>query len=138
MKLSKKDAKLFLEIFKFYPFVKIAATVDIPSEISELLNSELQRCEGELDIFENDNFRPKRGVYDYVVICDTLDENILQTAKNSLKAVAELVVLLDKNRFGLYEAVDKISEADFAAANDIDLFDEYHLITAKRLLMYGV
>jgi len=137
MRLSKRDAEFFLQIFKFYPFAKIAAISDVPREIYVLLEKRLEDCGGNLDIYEKESFRSKRGFYDYVILCDTLDENVLQNAKNSLKAVAEIVVVLDKRRFERYEAEEKILNADFTAVNSIDLFEDYHLVTAKRLLMYG-
>ena len=129
-----KNLNLFLELFNFYPNMQILEVGEIDRDIKEALVNELNKCEGDLKHYKGELER----LFEYVVISDdiNINEKILKDSYLKLETMADLIILLKKDSVDLWNLKELIGECGFTAVNDIDIFDKYDLIMAKKQEMW--
>jgi len=160
----QKKLEQFSTLFNFYPAYKVLDVTTHTDEISQYIFDKLfevqgrlalvkfpgshQELHGETDLtlqeiedFETP-FRALPRDNDIVMIRDVVQnyaqlDSLLMMAYRTLANAGELIILTSKDSLmseTIYEAIDK---ADFRAVNTIELFDDYELIMAKKMHMWG-
>ena len=155
----------FKDFFEFSPALKLKLVTSGFEDIFLDLLKELNICNGTLDIaqytkdfkeiklagvdqnYQIENFaRPYKAVardYESIIL-----NNMMQTHKSPKKLIeftykslenSALIILLEKKSLqNEYELKDLLDECEFRASNIIhDLIDDYNIIVAKKMHMWG-
>ena len=94
-------------------------------------------------IFENEkNLRLNSREYEYIILSDILSSSanrykIMKTIYKALENSANIIILDKKSNNSLEEIKLLLDKTSFVAINDIELFEKYYLITAKKLHIWG-
>ena len=129
-----KNLNLFLQLFDFYPNMQILEVGEIDKEIRDALTQKLNRCDGNLEKYEGEL---ERG-FEYAILSNIeVTEEALKNAYLKLEATGNLIILIKKSSADVWMLKDLIGECGFTAVNDIDIFDEYDLITANKHEMWA-
>ncbi len=80
--------------------------------------------------------------FEYIVLGDIISkyekkELLLQKCYRALENSANIIILEKKTNNNLDEIRELLDKTSFVAINSIELFDDYKLITAKKLHMWG-
>lgn len=143
----KKELTLFKDLFQ--PFSNLAV-LHINNKV-DFLNSTIEEVvdslEGKLDFIQfvdekSARLKPSAREYEYIVLADILShcpnkDKILKLMYKALENSANIIILEKKSNKNLDEIKELLDEISFVAINNIDLFEEYNLITAKKLHMWG-
>ncbi len=129
-----KNLDMFLELFNFYPNMQILEVGELNKDIKETLENELNKCDGNLKHYKGELER----LFECVVISDDIQitEKVLKDSYLKLEITADLIILVKKDSLDLWELKDLIGECGFTAVNNIDIFDKYDLVTAKKQEMW--
>jgi tRNA U38,U39,U40 pseudouridine synthase TruA len=143
----QKELRLFKELFQ--PFVNLAV-LHINHKIDFLnpvIKEVVESLEGKLDFksFETQKdakLSASAREYEYIVLSDILSycpnkDKILKLMYKALENSANIIILEHKQHNNLDEIKALLNQTSFVAINHIELFEEYHLITAKKLHMWG-
>ena len=154
----------FRNLFLLLPGYKVLDITSHTDAISQYLNDALEEVNGRLSLVQypgehgsvrNANaitpqvienyespFRALPRDNDVVVIRDVIQHHknidaLLKIAYRTLANAGEIIIMTQKEELissRIYEALDK---AEFRATNTIDIFDNYELIMAKKMHMWG-
>jgi hypothetical protein len=134
-----KNLELFLDLIKFYPNMQILEL----GKIDEMISSEIANrlTTGDLKKFNFDSysvgdFNVDPRSFEYVVIYNIFDIELIELSYHSLENSGDLIILLPKGKFDLWNLKEQIEKRSFVAVNDIELLDEYDVITAKKMHMW--
>jgi len=159
------DLKQFLELFNPYPgnnYLLITTKVD---EITEKLYELMKSVDGvlnlvvynedELDLslkFPTANiqyiknfkqpFRALPRTNDIVIFQDVFHQHsnkngILKIAYTTLANAAEIIIMQERDKMDIEETLNTLEEFEFRSQNYIDVLEEYDLVIAKKLHMWG-
>jgi len=143
----QKELNLFKELFQ--PFINISILhinngIDFINPTIEGVSSSLDGKVQYIQFIDEKSARLKASAreFEYIVLSDILSycpnkDKILKLAYKALENSANIIILEKKSNENLDEIKELLDNTSFVAINNIDLFDEYHLITAKKLHMWG-
>ncbi len=149
----EKELKLFKDLFQPFPNISIlhinngARFIDAPiKEVVDFLDGNLEYIEFREE--KSARIKATAREYEYIVLSDILSycpnkDKILKLMYKALENSANIIVLekkLNNNMDEVKQLLDErqlLDESSFVAINHIDLFEEYNLITAKKLHMWG-
>ncbi len=143
----EKELNLFKGLFQ--PFQNIAI-LHINNGI-EFLNPVIEEVanslEGNINYikFVDENSAKLRATareFEYIILSDILfhcpnRDKVIKVMYKALENSANIVILEKKSNDNLEEIKTLLDKTSFVAINNIDLFEDYHLITAKKLHMWG-
>ncbi len=143
----EKELKLFKDLFQPFPNISVlhinngAKFIDAPiKEVVDFLDGNLEYIE----FMEEKSARIKATAreYEYIVLSDILSycpnkDKVLKLMYKALENSANIIVLEKKSNNNMDEIKQLLDESSFVAINHIELFEEYNLITAKKLHMWG-
>lgn len=109
-------------------------------EVAQSLNGKVEYIP-----FENEASARLKGTardYEYIVLSDILShcpnqDKILKIIYKALENSANIIILEKISHDNVDEIKELLDKTSFVAINDIDLFEEYVIITAKKLHMWG-
>lgn len=153
------DYGLFFQLIKFAPQLKVLQvgnTLDLVSYLS----TNLCECNGSLDLIldtsiddlstntnlkikkYSDDFELVARTYEYIVVCDIFDKvddlsYLLDSCYHSLENSANIILLCKKDTNILYNIKNELDNIGYRAINDIDISNNYYIITARKLHMWG-
>jgi hypothetical protein len=64
-------------------------------------------------------------------------ESLLRVAYTTLANTADVIIMEKKGRCNTQELQEKLEDFEFRAPNTIDLLDQYDLVMAKKMHMWG-
>jgi len=159
------DLKQFLELFNPYPGNNYLQITDYADETTDALYSLMESVDGVLNLViysvaENDlqikypkaniqyiknlkqPFRALPRTNDIVIFKDIFHKHenqkgILKIAYTTLANAAEIVIMQKKDTANVAEILNILEEYEFRSQNQIDVLDEYDLVMAKKLHMWG-
>ena len=121
--------------------------IDSELWVNETSSKKLDCKEGNLDYSEFTDEKSlrlggKARDYEYIILGDIFDscENKMQLLKMYYRALensANIIILAKKSHNSTEEIKSLLDKSHFLAINDIDLFDDYIIITAKKYHMWG-
>ena len=142
-----KELELFKTLFDNSPNLAILNINNNCNEISQTLQAIVDNSFGELTLKEfhqiqPNNFRLQDRNFEYAIISDCLHliENknrFITNIYHSLENSAFIIVLQKKDTMDINTLKELLDQNNFRAVNDINIFEKYHLIMAKKLHMWG-
>jgi len=143
----QKSLELFTSLFGDVPNLAILHINNGVDFLNPVIENVVNQSDGKLDYtdFSNEKALKVRMVprtYEYVILSDILDscENKIKLLKmyyTALENSANIIILTKKSSNSVEEIKNLLEEAQFRAINDIDIFDEYIIVTAKKMHMWG-
>ena len=159
------ELKQFLELFNPYPGNSYLQVTDRVDEITEALYKLMESVGGTLNLvlysedeedlssrFPNANiqyiknlnqpFRALPRTNDIVIFKDIFHKHhnqkgILKIAYTTLANAAEIVIMQKSGEADVSEQLDLLEELEFRSQNQINLLENYDLVMAKKLHMWG-
>ncbi|MEA1916617.1 MAG: hypothetical protein U9N42_03695 [Campylobacterota bacterium] len=151
----------FFELFNFAPGLKVLEVTSHSDSFSHQLYEFLSSNEAELVINRygenhedvkakyvdiptlNAPFRAFAREYKYIILRDILDihknpKKLIDFTYHSLENAAFIIVVQSKkSELHVEEIKQMLDDAEFRATNDIDILEDYHVVMAKKLHMWG-
>ena len=143
----QKELSLFKDLFQ--PFENIALLhinnkVDFLTPVLDEVATSLNgSCEEK--VFEDESsarLKSRARDYEYIILSDILShcpnrEKIIQIMYRALENSANIIILEKISHNNVDEIKELLDKTSFVAINHIDLFEDYVIITAKKLHMWG-
>jgi len=143
----QKNLALFSSLFDEFPNLAVLHINNGVDFINPIIESVVAKTEGKLDYKEFTDekslrLRPTAREYEYIILGDILDscENKIQLLNMYYRALensANIIVLAKKSNNSTEEIKELLDKTYFQAINDIDIFEEYIIITGKKMHMWG-
>lgn len=143
----QKELNLFKGLFQDVINISILHINNRIDFLNPTIEEVVKVNEGKLDYkdFEDEkNARLKASArdYEYIILSDILEycpnrDKIIKIMYKALENSANIIILEKKSNNNLEEIKQLLDKTSFVAINNIDLFEDYHLITAKKLHMWG-
>ena len=143
----QKELNLFENLFQEFPNIAILHVNNGVDFLNPLLEELASRLEGKVDLInfvDEKSARLKSSArdYEYIILSDILSfcpnrDKILKLMYKALENSANIIILENKSHENTEEIKELLDKTSFVAINDIDLFENYNLITAKKLHMWG-
>ncbi|MGA1939937.1 hypothetical protein [Arcobacter sp. YIC-310] len=140
--MSKK-LELFKELFADYPNIAILHVDNSLDLVTNTLEQVREKNDGNIKYikFEDETSARLRATareYEYVILGDILSycpnkDKILKLMYKAIENSGNIIILEKKTNDNLHELLELIENTGFQAVNNIDLFDEYNTITAKKM-----
>ena len=140
--MSKK-LELFKELFADYPNIAILHVDNSLDLVTNTLEQVREKNDGNIKYikFEDETSARLRAIareYEYVILGDILSycpnkDKILKLMYKAIENSGNIIILEKKTNDNIYELLELIENTGFQAVNNIDLFDEYNTITAKKM-----
>ncbi len=146
----KRALGLFSSLFENIPCLNILHINNEVDFLNTLIEDVIKKNEGKLFFKDLRDFKDKKDLrlrlspreFKYIILGDilnTLDnkEPLLKMYYQALENSGNIIILSKKSNNELPEIKELLDKSFFQAINDIDIFDEYIIITAKKLHMWG-
>ena len=159
------DLKQFLELFNPYPGNNYLQITDEVDETTDALYELVKSVDGVLNLvlytsvdidlssrFPDANiqyiknlkqpFRALPRTNDIVIFKDIFHKHenqkgILKIAYTTLANAADIIIMQKKESTNVNDILNILEEFEFRSQNQIDVLDEYDLVMAKKLHMWG-
>jgi len=145
--MTQKEKEEFFSLFEHFPNTALYHISDNCEDINSLLEELISNIEGELKTqnlneIEQKNFRLKNRNYEYAIVSNCLNkteytDRFITSIYHSLENSAFIITLQEKGTMDVNEMIDILDRNHFRAVNDINIFEKYHLVMAKKLHMWG-
>ena len=143
----QKELNLFKDLFQEFPNIAILHVNNKIEFLNPVIEEVVNSLEGNLKFIEFTNeesakLRASAREFEYIILSDILSycpnkDKIVKIMYKALENSANIIILEKKSNNNLEEIKDLLDKTSFVAINNIDLFEDYHLITAKKLHMWG-
>lgn len=142
-----KEFELFNSLFEKNPNIAVLNINHKSDYIKGLLEKIVASTGGkfvnkEFSELELSKFRLTPREFEYAVICDCIDkiediDRFIKEVYHSLENSAQIILLTKKGKIDPYKLIDLLDRNDFRAMNKIDIFDDFDLVMAKKMHMWG-
>ena len=158
-----KATSEFLELVHLTPATRVLEISSHADDLSEALAEHLQTVEGEfhLQLYPGEHkiptldnvkfgevkdfaspFRAIAREYSAIILRDVLDahkfpDRIVKATYKSLLNATELIIVQKKGSMSIDEMKEFLDKNEFRAANEIDIFEDYHVVVGKKMHMWG-
>jgi len=142
-----KSLELFSSLFDDVPNLAVLHINNRVDFLNPIIENIVKQSDGKLDF---KNFTDEKSLklrvapreYEYIILGDILDScdnkiNLLKMYYTALENSANIIILVKKSKNNVEEIKSLLEESNFRAANDIDIFEDYMMITAKKMHMWG-
>ncbi len=143
----QKSLELFSSLFDQSPNLAVLHVNNRINFLNPIIEKLVNNCDGKLDYTEfvdepSLRLKAKARDYEYIILGDVLDscENKIQLLKMYYRALensANIIVLTKKLNNSVDEIKSLLDQTYFQAINDTDIFDDYIIITGKKMHMWG-
>jgi hypothetical protein len=145
--MNEKEAGEFISLFDPFPNTAIYHIDNGCKDIVQLVADVREKLEGDLTFqslneIEQKKFRLKDRNFEYAIASDCLDkvehqDRFISALYHSLENSAFIIIIQFKGTIDIETMKDILDRNNFRAVNDIDIFEDYHLVMAKKLHMWG-
>jgi len=143
----QKSLELFSSLFDDFPNLAVLHVNNKIDFLNPIIEEVVEKSGGKLDFKEFTDEKSlrlsaKARDYEYVILGDILDYTVnkvqlLNMYYKSLENSANIIVLAKKSNNSVEEIKSLLDQTYFQAINDIDIFDDYIIITGKKMHMWG-
>lgn len=157
---SKFHTTNFMQLFRPLPGNRYIQVTTKPDEITKALHELLQSVEGTLRLalyteerhnteietqYINDltqTFRALPREHDKVILKDIYAQHqnqiqLLKTTYTTLANTAEIIIIEKKGLINYEELYETLIEHEFRTPNHIDILEDYDIVVAKKMHMWG-
>jgi len=145
--ITQKEIESFLSLFKKTPNSSLLHISKNCSDIESTIENFTNTIDGKLtykafSTLNLERFRLTAREFEYAIISNCLDEIVdkgkfIQEVYHSLENSANIILIENKKNNNIATMVDLLDNNDFRATNAIDIFEDYHLVIAKKMHMWG-
>lgn len=138
-----KELNLFKELFAPYPNIAILHINNNLNLINNTLEEVKNENEGNIKYIpfideSSAKLRATAREYEYVVLGDILShcpnkDKILKLMYKAIENSGNIIILEKESNDNKYELLDLLEQTGFQAPNNIELFDGFNLLTAKKM-----
>lgn len=142
-----KELNLFKGLFQDFVNISILHInngIDFINPTIEEISSSLEGNIKHIKFINENSVKLKTSAreYEYIILSNILfycenKDKILRLVYRALENSANIIILEKKSNDNLEQIKELLEDLSFVAINNIDLFEDYHLITAKKLHMWG-
>ena len=143
----QNELNLFKDLFQPFPNISILHINNRIDFLNPIIEEIVNSLEGNLNLIRfidesSTRIRASAREFEYIILSDILSfcpnkEKVIKIMYKALENSANIIILEKKSNNNLEEIKELLDTASFVAINNIDLFEDYHLITAKKLHMWG-
>lgn len=143
----QKELNLFKDLFSPYENIAILHINNGLDFLNPVINEVATSLHGNCDYKEftdesSARLRASARDYEYIILSDILTHcqnknKIIKLMYKALENSANIIILEKISHNNIDEIKKLLDESSFVAINHIDLFEEYVIITAKKLHMWG-
>jgi len=146
--ITQKEIESFLSLFNVTPNTSILHISNNCFDITSTIENFSNTINGKL-IYKDfhtlnlERFRLIAREFEYAIISECLDgigdkDKFIQEVYHSLENSANVILIENKNNNNNIETMIHLLDSnDFRATNAIDIFEDYHLVIAKKMHMWG-
>lgn len=145
--ITKKEYEQFVSLFEQTPSLCLLHIQNSCPFLNKTLEELKNKNDGilinkELKDINCDRFRLKTREFEFVILSNSFSactnkKQFLSSCYHSLENSAYIIIIEDKNKNNTQEIIELLDEVEFRVANSIDIFENYNLIMAKKLHMWG-
>lgn len=145
--MKYKELIQFNSLFQDSPALALLHINNDFDSITKALNFMALRNDGKLTVKEFhtincERFGLRTRDFEYAVLTNTLKKctnknKFLSTVYHSLENSAEIILIENKKDSSIEEMIELLDISNFLAINDIDIFENYYLVMAKKMHMWG-
>ncbi|MCK5110753.1 MAG: hypothetical protein KAQ94_04455 [Arcobacteraceae bacterium] len=145
--MNKKSLGFFKSIFDSSPNLAILHINNDCNTIKKITKQIAQDSCGtfkniELSTIDEKNFRIGARDFEYVIISNCLEyiqnkKQFLTRIYHSLENSAQILILDKKDNMNIDNIKQLLDDTHYLAANEVDIFEDYDLIVAKKMHMWG-
>ena len=139
----QKEFELFKSLFASYPNIAILHIDNTSNFLGSCLENIKTENTGNIKYIKFEEEKDARlkataREYEYIVLSDILSycpnkDKILKLMYRALENSGNIIILEKKTNYNKEEIMQAVDESGLQAVNNIDLFEEYNLITAKKM-----
>ena len=144
---KQKELKEFSSLLEDAPALCLLNISNGVNPFLSILEDKISKNDGtiesrDLNNISCDKFRLKSREFEYCILFDTISlcedkEKFIKTCYHSLENSAFIIIIEPKSSNNISEVIELLDLCEFRVANNIDIFDDYNLIMAKKLHMWG-
>jgi len=145
--ISQQEKDFFLSLFQKTPNIAMLHIGNDSTQIQNILLDFVSFLDGIVTYkscinLDFEKFRLTARSFEYAVICNCLDSvpnhnKFIQEIYHSLENSANIILIVDKSKNNLQYLIELLDNNDFRAANSIDIFQDYYVVTGKKMHMWG-
>ena len=143
----EKKLSLFKELFADYINIAILHIDNSLGLVDTALEEVRKKNEGNIKYIpfvdeSSAKLRATAREYEYIILGDILSycpnrDKILKLMYKAIENSGNIIILEKKSNNNQEEILTLLDDLGFMASNNIDLFEEYHLFTAKKMHHWG-
>lgn len=143
----QKELSLFKELFTPTPNISILHVDNSLDLVNTTLEEIRKENEGSIKYINfidepSARLRATAREYEYIILGDILSycpnkDKILKLMYKAIENSGNIIILEKKSNNNQEEILTLLDDLGFMASNNIDLFEEYHLFTAKKMHHWG-
>ena len=144
---KEKEIKEFSSLLEDAPALYLLNISNNTNPLLNILEDKISKNEGTIESKDLNNiscekFRLKSREFEYCILFDTIStcqnkEKFLKACYHSLENSAFIIIIEPKLNNNINEIIGLLDICEFRVANNIDIFERYNLIMAKKLHMWG-
>ena len=144
---KEKEIKEFSSLLEDAPALCLLNISNNTNPLLNILEYKISKNEGTIESKDLNNiscekFRLKSREFEYCILFDTIStcqnkEKFLKACYHSLENSAFIIIIELKLSNNISEIIELLDICEFRVANNIDIFENYNLIMAKKLHMWG-
>ena len=145
--MKYKELLEFNSLIEDSPALAILQIGNDITKVSESLAFIATRNDGSIKVKSTEEidcqkFRLTPRNYEYAILMNSLNicenqEKFLEVVYHSLENSAQIILIQKKDTMSISKMSELLDITNFRAINDIDIFEDYYLVTAKKLHMWG-
>lgn len=143
----EKELNLFKGLFQPFQNISILHISNGIDFLDPVIEETVASLEGNIELIQftdekSARLRASARDYEYIILSNILSfcpnrDKIIKIMYKALENSANIIILEKKSNENLEELKILLDKTSFVAINNIDLFEDYNLITAKKLHMWG-
>jgi len=145
--ITSKEIESFKTLFQKTPNSALLHIDNGCTEIQNILYDFTNEIDAKLtykdfNTINLERFRLTARDFEYVIVCDCLElisdiDKFIKEIYHSLENSANIILISDKTKNNTLFMIDILDRNDFRATNSIDIFENYNLVMAKKMHMWG-
>lgn len=145
--ITPKEIELFKTLFQKTPNSALLHINNGCTKIQDILHDFTNEIDAKLtykdfNTINLERFRLTARDFEYVIVCDCLEsigdvDKFIKEIYHSLENSANIILISDKTKNNTLFMIDILDRNDFRATNSIDIFENYNLVMAKKMHMWG-